>query len=133
MNTMETLELWFPNYRNNPGVLSKELLDSIQPIVEHFQVTLGTARFEGTECFQLQLSFQEESYRDYIISQIEHTFGSFPRIEELKPGAELLGRVYGPGKVGFGIFVDLFSFNPAVNNARDVVCPVFDGLSYPLF
>lgn len=101
------VEFWYPNYRNNPGIVSKELRHSIRQTTKHFDVDIGEGYFEGYEKYLLEIDFHNPAYQEYITEQLHQRYGKFHRPHDLAEGDEVLGRMVSPGKVGFGVFVDI--------------------------
>jgi len=119
----QTVIIWYPNYRNNPGIVSKELRSQIESLTEHFEVEVGEGYFDGYEKYLLNLEFKDMEYRDYVLDRIHQELGKFTRVDQIQPGDRLLGRIISPGKVGFGVFVDVGIRSQSKQN--DALLPLY--------
>jgi hypothetical protein len=117
------IELWFPNYGNNPGILSKILRQEIDKILNNFSARTIKSHYEDFERFVVHYETDEDDYIPYITSSLHSSIGSNYELQELEKDMILKGRMRHPGKVGFGIFVDI----GLVHNDQkmDVLLPLY--------
>lgn len=119
----QELELWFPNYGNNPGILSKILRQEIDKILRNFNAQTINSHYEDFERFVVHYKTSEDDYIPYITSSLRSSIGSNFQLQELEADMILRGRMRHPGKVGFGIFVDIGLIHN--DQKTDVLLPLY--------
>jgi hypothetical protein len=119
---MET-EIWFPNYGNNPGIVSKLLREEINSIIDNFDAEALEGYYEDFEKFIIKYHIQDEGYSAYVVSSIKSYLGGYYQLDQLSKGQIVKGRLRHPGKVGFGIFVDIGLIHE--NKKLEVLLPLY--------
>lgn len=118
------IELWFPNYSNNPGYVSKDIRKKLNELTESFDIIVNNGYYQNSEKYIVELGVETQDYWNYVEKEISKYFGKYINLEEIEIGQSYLGRVVTPDKLGFGIFIDIGL--RGVKGNRDALLPLYN-------
>ena len=118
------IELWFPNYSNNPGYVSKDIRKKLNELTESFDIIVKNGYYQNSEKYIVELGVETQDYWNYVEKEISKYFGKYINLEEIEIGQTYLGRVVTPDKLGFGIFIDIGL--RGVKGNRDALLPLYN-------
>jgi hypothetical protein len=118
------IELWFPNYSNNPGYVSKDIRKKINELTENFDIIVNNGYYQNGEKYIVELEVEAQDYWGYVKKEISKNFGKYIKLEEIEIDETYLGRVVTPNKLGFGIFIDIGL--RGIKGGRDALLPLYN-------
>ena len=118
------IELWFPNYSNNPGYVSKDIRKKLNELTESFDIIVKNGYYQNSEKYIVELMVETQDYWNYVEKEISKYFGKYINLEEIEIGQSYLGRVVTPDKLGFGIFIDIGL--RGIKGGRDALLPLYN-------
>ena len=62
------IELWFPNYSNNPGYVSKDIRKKLNELTESFDIIVNNGYYQNSEKYIVELEVGTQDYWNYVNS-----------------------------------------------------------------
>ena len=64
------IELWFPNYSNNPGYVSKDIRKKLNELTESFDIIVNNGYYQNSEKYIVELGVKTQDYWNYVEKEI---------------------------------------------------------------
>ncbi len=80
------IELWFPNYSNNPGYVSKDIRKKLNELTESFDIIVNNGYYQNSEKYIVELGVETQDYWNYVEKEISKYFGKYINLKEIEIG-----------------------------------------------